>query len=136
MTQIIRFPFQATPGDILMPYIPVQLESNARAVQVMALLDTGAMVNVIPDRVGVALGLDWELGEPSKLGGNIGKAPSKVFTVSVLIPGLNLVQLELNWSKSEELPVIFGQLDFFKQFDVCFSYSENELSLRPKREKS
>jgi hypothetical protein len=130
MTQILKFPFQLTPSGVAMPYIPVQLESNAKAVQVMALLDTGAMVNAMPHRVGKALGLDWELGDPSELGGNIGKAPSKVFTVFATIASLKPIQLEINWSQSDDLPVIFGQIDFFTQFDACFSYLQNELSLR------
>jgi hypothetical protein len=46
---------------------------------------------------------------------------------------LNPVEMEFNWSLLEGIPVILGQLDFFEQFDVCISYSENEISIRPRR---
>jgi hypothetical protein len=133
MTRIARFPYEQTPAGVPMPYIPVQLETSSVAIQVKALVDTRAMVNVFPNQVGKALKLNWDEGEPIDLGGNLGKAQARAFTISCTIPGLNPVEMEFNWSLLERIPVILGQLDFFEQFDVCISYSENEISIRPRR---
>ncbi len=36
-----------------MPYLPITLSHRSNSVQVMALLDTGASVNVLPDEIGL-----------------------------------------------------------------------------------
>jgi gag-polyprotein putative aspartyl protease len=133
MIHIARFPYEQTPVGIPMPYIPIQLEAASRAVRVKALVDTGAMVNVIPKAVGEALNLKWDDGEPVQLGGNLGKASARTFTLNCTVTGLEATPLEVNWSMLEDVPVILGQIDFFAQFDVCFSYAENEISIRTRK---
>ncbi len=43
-----------------MPYLPLMLTSGDYSVEVMALLDTGASVNVLPHEIGIQLGAAWE----------------------------------------------------------------------------
>lgn len=45
---------------LVMPYIPLMLTLGDRSVDVMALLDTGASVNVLPFEIGLQLGAVWE----------------------------------------------------------------------------
>ncbi len=44
----------------MMPYLPISLTYRSRFVNGMALLDTGASVNVLPYEVGLELGAVWE----------------------------------------------------------------------------
>lgn len=133
MSRIARFPYAESSPRVRMPYIDLLIDSGVIAVRVKALIDSGAMVNVIPKQVGERLNLNWEEGEDVTLGGNLGKAPARAFFLNCTVQGLEVTQLELNWSMLEDVPVILGQFDFFQNFDVCFSYSENEISVRPKR---
>ncbi len=133
MNRIARFPYAESSVNVRMPYIDVLIDSGQVAVRVKALLDSGAMVNVIPKQVGERLNLNWEEGVDIVLSGNLGKAPARAFYLNCTVQGLEVTQLELNWSMLEDIPVILGQFDFFQNFDVCFSYSENEISVRPKR---
>jgi hypothetical protein len=43
-----------------MPYLPLTVTNGNRSVEVMALLDTGASVNVLPYDIGIQLGTTWE----------------------------------------------------------------------------
>jgi hypothetical protein len=43
-----------------LPYFPLSLSNGSNSLEVMALLDTGASVSVIPDRIGIQLGAVWE----------------------------------------------------------------------------
>lgn len=60
-----RFPFIERPNNSagmsnVMPYLPVTLIHRDRSLEMMALLDTGASVNVLPYEVGLQLGAVWE----------------------------------------------------------------------------
>ena len=46
--------------SVVMPYLPITLTNRSSNVDVMALLDTGASVNVLPYEIGVQLGAVWE----------------------------------------------------------------------------
>ena len=43
-----------------MPYLPITLSLGDRSIEVMALLDSGASVSVLPYEVGRELGAVWE----------------------------------------------------------------------------
>ena len=46
--------------SVVMPYLPLQLTNGSQSIEVMALLDTGASVNVLPYDMGLQLGAVWE----------------------------------------------------------------------------
>lgn len=55
--------FEADPllGSVsALPYAPITLQLGDRRVQVSALIDSGATLNVLPFDVGVQLGAAWE----------------------------------------------------------------------------
>ncbi|MEZ2345337.1 MAG: hypothetical protein ACBR14_30195, partial [Microcoleus sp.] len=59
-----RFPFieriDSLGRSSIMPYLPITLSNGSNSVEVMALLDTGASVNVLPYQIGLQLGATWE----------------------------------------------------------------------------
>ncbi len=72
-----RFPFIERTNSAglssVMPYLPITLSYRDRSLEMMALLDTGASVNVLPYEVGLQLGADWEdQTVPIQLSGNLG----------------------------------------------------------------
>jgi hypothetical protein len=42
------------------------------------------------------------------------------------------VRLAFAWCKTNEVPLILGQTNFFLEFDICFFRSRNQLSVSPK----
>ncbi|MEB3308782.1 MAG: hypothetical protein VKJ02_00955 [Snowella sp.] len=44
----------------IFPYLPLTLTNGKQSIEVMALLDTGASVNVLPYEIGLQLGAIWE----------------------------------------------------------------------------
>jgi hypothetical protein len=56
----------------IMPYLPLKLTNRGISIEVMALLDTGASVNVLPYEIGVQLGAVWaDQTVPIELSGNL-----------------------------------------------------------------
>lgn len=59
-----RFPFIKNTNSLglssVLPYLPITLTSRNRSVEAMALLDTGATVNVLPYEIGIQLAAVWE----------------------------------------------------------------------------
>jgi hypothetical protein len=55
-----RFPFieriDTLGRSSIMPYLPITLSNGSNSVEVMALLDTGASVNVLPYQISLQLG--------------------------------------------------------------------------------
>ncbi len=55
-----RFPFIQRTNSLglssTLPYLPITLTYTSRSVEAMALLDTGASVNVLPYDLGLQLG--------------------------------------------------------------------------------
>lgn len=58
----MTFPYQEVETGVWMPYIQVRLEANGNVADVMALVDTGATISAIPNRIGQELGLNWGSG--------------------------------------------------------------------------
>lgn len=122
----VRFPFTAAAsarGDaLLMPLLPLELRSaSGPAVQAQGLLDSGATVSVMPYGVGVALGAAWEEQTTSvTLTGNLAAQEARALLVEARVAGLTPVRLVFAWTRSESVPLLLGQVNFFEEFDVCF----------------
>ncbi|MEO1146012.1 MAG: retroviral-like aspartic protease, partial [Cyanobacteria bacterium J06638_22] len=77
-----RFPFIERTNSIglssTMPYLPVTLTYRGQSVESMALLDTGASVNVLPYEIGLQLGAVWEEQTvPIQLSGNLAQMEAR-----------------------------------------------------------
>ena len=42
------------------------------------------------------------------------------------------MRLAFAWTRSDEVPLLLGQVNFFMEFDVCFYRSRYAFDLRPK----
>jgi hypothetical protein len=82
-----RYPFIDRINSIgqtsTLPYLPIALSNGNKSIEVMALLDTGASVSVLPYEIGIQLGAIWEnqtLAIP--LSGNLGQSEAMGLVLS------------------------------------------------------
>ncbi|WP_373538635.1 retropepsin-like aspartic protease [Chamaesiphon sp.] len=107
--------------SVIMPYVPVVLTSGSRSVEVMALLDTGASVSVLPYELGVELGAVWaDQTVKIPLSGNLAQGEARGLIVSGSIGSFSPVLLAFAWTQLNDSPVILGHMNFFSEFNVCF----------------
>lgn len=132
-----RFPFiEKTDsfGEIsTMPYLPLTLTNGNKSLEVMALLDTGASVNVLPYQIGLQLGAVWEQQTVElTLSGNLGNNQARGLVLSGQIANFTPILLAFAWTQSPNAPVILGHLNFFAEFNVCFYRHELAFEICPK----
>jgi hypothetical protein len=116
-----------------LPRLPLSLTYRDTSMEVVALLDTGASVNVLPYSLGVQLGAIWEEQTTSViLAGNLAAVEARGLLVSAQISDFAPVRLVFAWSASDDAPFLLGRMNFFLQFDVCFYRSQLTFEVRPK----
>jgi hypothetical protein len=117
----------------IMPYLPLILTSGNHSVEVMALLDTGASVNVLPYEIGVELGAIWEDQTVSiPLSGNLARSEARGLVLSGTVTPFSPVLLAFAWTQSKDAPVILGHMNFFADFNVCFYRHELAFEVCPR----
>ena len=136
-TKPLRLPYQPAETqktDNPLPLLLLTLNFQRQSVKTIALLDSGASVNVLPYSIGLQLGAVWEQQTMIlKLGGNLAAAEARGLLLSATITSLEPVRLVFAWAKSDNLPVILGQMNFFQTFDICFFGTEMIFEIQPKR---
>ncbi|WP_448600015.1 retroviral-like aspartic protease [Thermoleptolyngbya sp.] len=116
-----------------MPYVPITLTYRNQAVETIALLDTGASVNVLPYEVGLQLGAVWEEQTvPIQLSGNLAQLEARGLVLSATVGEFPSVLLAFAWTQSQEAPLILGHMNFFLEFDICFYRADLAFELRPR----
>ena len=117
----------------IMPYLPIILSSGNLTVEVTGLLDTGASVNVLPYEIGLELGaVREEQTVPIELSGNLSREPARGLVLSAKVAQFNSVLLAFAWTKSNNVSIILGHMNFFQEFNVCFYRHESEFEVCPR----
>ncbi len=132
-----HFPFTVMDSQLgtasSLPQLPLTLIYQENSLTASGLLDTGATVNVLPYSIGVKLGAVWEwLTTPVRLSGNLARSEARVLIVSARVGKFAPVRLAFAWTRSDETPLILGQVNFFMEFDVCFYRSRSFFEVRAK----
>ena len=121
MPSTIEFSFS---DDEALPMIPITLNHTGFSVSANALLDTGSTVNLLPYDIGLQLGAIWEEQTVRlPLAGNLTRVEARGLFVHVQIGHLEPVRLVFAWVQASQVPLILGQTNFFRDFDVCFQRS-------------
>lgn len=133
-----RFPFTERTDSFgrvsTMPYLPLTLTNGNKSLEVMALLDTGASVNVLPYQIGLELGAVWEEQTvPITLSGNLADNEARGLVVSGKIANFSPILLAFAWTQSRNAPIILGHMNFFAEFNVCFYRHELAFEVSPKK---
>lgn len=132
-----RFPFIERTNSFglssTLPYLAIALTYRDWSVEAMALLDTGASVNVLPYDIGLQLGVVWEEQTvPIQLSGNLAQTEARGLVLSATVAEFPSVLLAFAWTQSREAPLILGHMNFFAEFDVCFYRADLAFELRPR----
>ncbi len=116
-----------------LPRLPITLHHNNQSIETIGLVDSGATVNVLPHNIGIELGADWDDPKANlRLAGNIGNFAAMPLFVMANVGDYAPVKLAFAWVKSNDAPLILGQMNFFVEFTVCFYRSELEFEITPK----
>jgi hypothetical protein len=127
MPSTVEFPFS---DDEALPTIPIILSYADSSVSANALLDTGSTVNLLPYDIGMQLGAIWEEQTVRlPLAGNLATVEARGLFVHVQIGNLEPVRLAFAWAQASQVPLILGQTNFFREFDVCFQRSRRTIEI-------
>lgn len=119
--------------SILMPLVPLELRlGNSELVRAHGLLDSGAAVSVLPYTLGLRLGAVWEAQTTRvTLTGNLAAHEARALLTEGRVADFPPVRLVFAWTRSETVPLILGQVNFFQELDVCFHRSRLQFELDP-----
>jgi len=136
MNDAERFAFKISDwrlGDAsYRPMLPIVLTHRNSTIAVDALLDTGATINVLPFHLGSALGAIWEQQRTLvHLAGNLAQFEARALVVSATVGRFPSVLQAFAWVRTDEVPLLLGQVNFFQNFDVCFYRSSQVFEIRP-----
>ncbi|MBD2438779.1 hypothetical protein [Nostoc sp. FACHB-110] len=116
-----------------LPRIPLVLRRGDQSIETIGLVDSGATVNVLPYELGLQLGVAWNDRQAIiQLAGNLSNQPAIPLSASAEIADFPVVKLVFAWVRSQNVPLILGQTNFFLEFDVCFYRSQFEFEVKPK----
>jgi len=135
---VIEFPFERRQsrrfGTILKPIIPVRISGPARSVNVFMLVDSGADLSVVPYSVGETLGLRLDIGTRSEAQGiGEGAVPYVLGEVELQMGGITL-RVRIGWALIEEVPLLLGRLDVFRELAIEFREFANKIVIRHQSE--
>jgi hypothetical protein len=137
MSQPARFPYLAVVSKrgeaVPMPLLPVELwVHEGSPVRAQGLLDSGATVNVLPFSLGLRLGAVWEAHKTSvTLTGNLAALEARALLVSGRVAKFAPVRLVFAWARTDDVPLILGQVNFFQEFEVSFHGARRQFELQP-----
>ena len=129
MASKVRFAFTEVDSKLgalsTLPYLPLTLTYQNQSLSVSGLLDNGSSVNVSPYEIGVMLGVVWENQRLSvPLGGNLARFEARALVLTANVENFSPVDLAFAWTRDRYAPLIFGHMNFFLLFDVCFYRSD------------
>jgi hypothetical protein len=121
-------------GDVTrLPLLTLDLTNGQRIRQVTGLVDSGAMVSVLPFQIGIDLGAEWNPNATDiSLGGRFRGVPAMALTLAGRVGPYPAVNLYFAWIQSNDVPLILGEYNFFQEFDVHFYRSQFEFEINPK----
>ena len=121
------------PGDAprrSRPILSVTLIVPERRIAFPALVDSGADINVIPYSLGLALGLNWN---DSRVGptltGKFANIETRLIVLPAVVGSFAPIDLVFTWMAQDTGPVILGQMNFFREFNVFFFGAEGAFEL-------
>lgn len=138
MSNPAKYSFVSTDSSLgeasFKPLLPLTLNYREKSQEVIGLLDTGAMVNVLPYQIGVELGAVWEEQTTMlQLSGNLAQFEARVLILSAIVGEFSNTRLVFAWTQANQIPLLLGQVNFFMEFDVCFYRSQKIFEVTPKK---
>src|SRR6516164_3901569 len=135
MSVVEQFPYcdrnPASGGLDLMPDLPLVLRHQSHSLSGVGLVDSGASISVPPYSLGVQLGFDWDTQKTQiSLAGTLAHVDARGIVVQATVGQLAPVRLALAWAKTDQVPFLLGEFNFFQAFDVCFFRTRGVFEIR------
>ena len=131
----IAVPYRKEPGMLTpMPLLDLDLGYHENSIHVTALIDSGAMISILSFEIGEQLGLSYdEQRVDIQLGGILQGVKACAVILQAQVEGLPPVRLVFAWAArtGRPVPLVLGQVNFFKQFRVDFTGNKELVSLSP-----
>ena len=134
MADSLSFPYilepEAIDDQVARPFIPVIISFHGKAIDTMALLDSGADISILPYEMGKAVGADWSR-QPAlwHLEGFGGEFETKKLVADLVIGAWRPLRIIFGWTRSNDVPLFLGQLNFFHLVEICFYRSRDLVQL-------
>ena len=119
-----------------LPIVEMTLYHSEHEITLPAVVDSGAMVSVLPYEFGVELGFIWEEQTvPVELGGACRGTPAFGVLVHGELAELPPVALAFAWTRKthNEIRPLLGHTNFFQQFKVTFKAYGSSFEITPKK---
>ena len=120
-----------------LPIVTASLYHAGQTISIQAVVDSGAMVSVLPYEDGVELGFIWEEQTlPVRLGGAGQGVPAYGILVRGELAGIPPVALAFAWTRKtrEEIRPLLGYTNFFQQFTVILTAYTHRFEIIPKNQ--
>lgn len=89
---------------------------EGQSIRAHGLLDTGATINVLPFTLGLRVGAVWEHQDRViPLAGNLASQEARALLLEARIGDFAPVRLVFAWTRSDEVPLLLGQVNFFSR---------------------
>lgn len=113
--------------------LPLDLRlGDGPLVRAQGLLDSGSTVNVVPFSLGQRLGAVWENQKTAvTLTGNLAAQEARALLLSARVADFAPVRLVFAWARTDDVPLLLGQVNFFQEFDVSFHGARRQFELQP-----
>ncbi|MFJ6901779.1 aspartyl protease family protein [Streptomyces hokutonensis] len=109
------------------------LSTEHRAFEYMALIDSGADINVFDIEIAIALGLDLRSGEASTIVGVTGLTETVYFhPITLTVGGVQIETRAAFMERSADYGIV-GQKGFFDHFIVSFNRQSERIDLKQVR---
>jgi hypothetical protein len=123
------FSYQAVNEHSSLPFLSLGLRWGGQKMEAWGLVDSGASINVMPHRIGVQLGLNWnDLPIGPQLGGAV-MGETRTASVFVQVQDFDTLPMAFCWLNHDNARLILGHQDFFERFVVCFDTSNQNFSI-------
>ena len=120
-------------GGVYVPFLPLCLFGITQPLEVSALVDSGATMNVLPQSIGLQLGLNWRNAiSMGPLSGVFGDTEARAVKLRCQFGTFEPISLLFAWAETDSVRLILGQVDFFRQFRICFFESERAFEITAK----
>lgn len=125
-----RFPYVQRTPQFSAPYLSICLHGVTTSLEELALVDSGATLSILPRSMGEKLGLNWlKATSLGKIAAASGAPEGRSARVKCQFGTLEPVTLGFAWIENDSVPLVLGQVDFFRQFKICFFESEREFEI-------
>ncbi|HCN28570.1 MAG TPA: hypothetical protein DIT64_07345 [Verrucomicrobiales bacterium] len=112
--------------------LPLTLRVNGLQHMALALVDSGADVNVLPWSIGASLGLVWQPNKATIRVAGIAQGAAMPVLLSADFGDVQGATMAFAWCQTDSVPLVLGQTNFFMEFDICFFRSRGEFQIARK----